>query len=55
MACAVKVKKRTNVCSERVLNTIDKGYSVIITLPNKMSLVCPSFCHLMGPYINMIF
>lgn len=23
----------------KILNTIDKGYSVIITLPNKMSLV----------------
>ena len=23
-----------------MLNTLDKGYSVIITLPNKMSLVC---------------
>jgi hypothetical protein len=24
---------------ELVLNTVDKGYSVIITMPNKMSLV----------------
>lgn len=30
----------SNVIShEWVLNTVDKGYSVIITLPNKMSLV----------------
>ncbi|KAF9482565.1 pyridoxal phosphate-dependent enzyme, beta subunit [Pholiota conissans] len=32
MACAIKSS------SEQILNTIDKGYSVIITLPNKMSL-----------------
>ena len=25
---------------KRVLNTTDKGYSVIITMPKKMSLVC---------------
>jgi hypothetical protein len=28
-----------NIWTEHVLNTTDKGYSVIITLPNKMSLV----------------
>ncbi|TFK73764.1 pyridoxal phosphate-dependent enzyme, beta subunit [Pluteus cervinus] len=32
MACAIKV------CSRTSLNTLAKGYSVIITLPNKMSL-----------------
>lgn len=28
---------------EQLLNTTDKGYSVIITMPNKMSLVRDSF------------
>jgi hypothetical protein len=39
MACAVKVQLFTLVSRMPVLNTIDKGYSVIITMPNKMSLV----------------
>ena len=39
MACAIKVKSTEVVLNLDILNTIDKGYSVIITLPDKMSLV----------------
>ena len=39
MACAVKVKISSPTLFEPRLNTLDKGYSVIITLPQKMSLV----------------
>jgi len=39
MACAIKVDNPTRNLLEHVLNTIDKRYSVIITMPNKMSLV----------------
>jgi hypothetical protein len=39
MACAIKVKRLKTLFNLHVLNTIDKGYSVIITLPDKMSLV----------------
>ena len=40
MACAIKVKHSMKQRSIQILNTLDKGYSVIITLPDKMSLVC---------------
>ena len=46
MACAVKVKISSRTLFEPQLNTLDKGYSVIITLPHKMSLV-RSRAHLM--------
>jgi hypothetical protein len=39
MACAIKACILASVELELVLNTTDKGYSVIITMPNKMSLV----------------
>ena len=39
MACAIKVKQSAKLGSKQILNTLDKGYSVIITLPDKMSLV----------------
>ena len=40
MACAIKVKHSIKQIFKQILNTLDKGYSVIITLPDKMSLVC---------------
>ncbi|RXW24832.1 hypothetical protein EST38_g1042 [Candolleomyces aberdarensis] len=38
LACAIKVAHPIASSREYALNTTDKGYSVIITLPNKMSL-----------------
>ena len=43
MACAIKVKSTKVILGLHILNTIDKGYSVIITMPDKMSLVCLIF------------
>jgi hypothetical protein len=43
------------VLPEWLLNTADKGYSVIITLPNKMSLVRPlPLCSRIQPFTQQI-
>jgi cystathionine beta-synthase len=42
MVCAIKVS-RAGQSPKWVLKPTDKGYPVIITMPKKMSLVCPVY------------